>query len=88
MLSSAQALIDDALELAALIVAHADGKVGKFADDPLFDPKRIEYVARGIISQKRLVGLASYLLDPAMRDGKPTRSGLVRSISDYFGEQA
>lgn len=81
-LNDAQALIDDALELAALIVHERD------FNDHTGAPRRarasrIVNIAEGIISQQRFVELASYLLDPAVDGHKRSRSGLLRSVSNW-----
>lgn len=79
MLLDAQRAIDDGLWLAALVVSVADGKL-----HTTISAKKAEQVARGMVSSRNLVALASYLTDPAMADGQATKAGLLRHISGYF----
>lgn len=74
MLLDTQAAVDEALELAALTVAEADGKTAA-----INTAKRVA-LARGLL---RHAPLASYIYGDAMKDGKPTRAGLVRVFADY-----
>lgn len=75
MLNLAQATIDDGLELAALVIAEADGR-------SIANPERKVAVARGMLASK--TELASYLTEDAIREGQPTRGALLRYMSGWY----